>query len=281
MAPQTGATLAGRENRWLKIFRSALRGEPGKDGAIAVEGPRLVEEALRSGLTVEAVLVSTSGERHLDSLRAWLVPSVRVLRTSDRLFASVADTRTPQGVAALVRPLRFAFDDLVRGVPLVVVLVGVQDPGNVGTILRTAAAFGATGVAACAWQDCGTANPLGPKALRASAGSALRLPVVHGVAVPVLLAQLRVAGVRLYAASNASGLAPDQADLRRPAALLIGSEGAGLPREVEHSADALLRIPMASGVESLNAAVAAAVLLYEAARQRGLAASNQLAAESH
>jgi RNA methyltransferase, TrmH family len=129
-------TLASRENRWLKRFRAALRGgEASAGGCVGVEGARLVEEILRSGLAVEAVLVSTSGERYLERLEHWIEPGVRVLRTSDRLFAGVADTQTPQGVAALVRPRAAAFDDLVRGLPLVVVLVGVQDPGQrqVGT----------------------------------------------------------------------------------------------------------------------------------------------------
>ncbi len=272
--------LASRENRWLKRFRAALRGgEASGDGCIGMEGVRLVEEALRSGLPVEAVLVSASGERHLDRLARWIQPSVRLLSTSDRLFAGVADTHTPQGVAALVRPRAAAFDDIVRGLPLVVVLVGVQDPGNLGTILRAAEAFAATGAATCASAGSGSANPLAPKALRASAGSALRLPVIHGVAVAILLAQLRMAGVKLYAASPepakaAAGqppmLSPWEADLRGPSALLVGNEGAGLPAEVERSADALVRIPLAAGVDSLNAAVAASVLLYEAARQRGL-----------
>jgi TrmH family RNA methyltransferase len=290
--------LSGRDNRWLKKVRAALRsGDSAAGSLVGVEGARLVEEALRSGLRVEAVLVSTSGERHLDRLARWIAPGVRVLRTTDRLFAGVADTQTPQGVAALVHPRAVAFDDIVCGAagsPLVVVLVGVQDPGNVGTILRAAEAFGATGAAACASPTSGTANPLAPKALRASAGSALRLPVIRGVAVSILLAQLRIARVKLYAACpepppggrgrgtvrdtetslplGASAgqpiLNPWEADLRGPAALLVGNEGAGLPPEVERSADALVRIPLAAGVSSLNAAVAASVLLYEAARQR-------------
>lgn len=242
----------------------------------------MVEEALRSGLQVEAVLVSVAGERHFAGLEDQLDAGVPLLRTSDRLFAGLADTETPQGIAALVRTRRATFDEIVGGAKaspvLVVVLVGVQDPGNVGTILRAAEGFGATGAATCSAGSIGSANPLGPKALRSSAGAALRLPVLQGVGVAVLLAQLRMVGAKLYAASVSAGpasgaqpvLSPWQADLRGPAALLIGNEGAGLPGEVERSADALVRIPLAAGVDSLNAASAAAVLLYEAARQRGL-----------
>ncbi len=273
----SGTRIESRDNRWLKIFRNALRGgEPSADGAIGIEGPHLLEEALRAGLAVEAILVSTSGERHLNVLTARIGSTTQVLHTSDKLFSAVAETEAPQGIAALVMPRAATFDDLVSGVALVVVLVGVQDPGNVGTIVRAAEAFCATGVAACAAsKDCGTANPLGPKALRASAGSALGLPILRGAAAPVFLAQLRVAGVRTFAAiSGDSGVGapavlPWEADLRRPAALLIGNEGAGLPGEIERSADVRVRIPIAAGVESLNAAMAATALLYEAARQRG------------
>jgi TrmH family RNA methyltransferase len=198
------------------------------------------------------------------------------------------------------------------------VLAGVQDPGNVGTILRTAAAFGATGAVTTASGQSGTASPFSPKALRASAGAALHLPILAGMSLPILLTQLRVANVRTLATSvhektdsSSAGahvaanvgarfsasqpaergsaplpvgaqhpaphlaeisdtrpLAPWEVNWCEPVALLVGNEGAGLPEEVERSADARIRIPMASGIESLNAAAAAAVLFYEAARQR-------------
>lgn len=257
--------ITSSDNRWLKRFRCALRqAETSEDGLVGIEGMRLVEDALASRIEVAALLVSASGEEHLSRLRAGPPPNVPLLRTTDRLFAGVADTQTPQGIAALVRPRATRFDDLVRGLALVVVLAGVQDPGNVGTILRSAEAFGASGVVAAK----GTAHPFSPKALRASAGSALRLPVASGLALPVVLAQLRMAGLRLYAASLHGTLPPAQADLRAPSALIIGNEGAGLPAEIERSADVLLQIPIEAPVDSLNAAVAASVLLYEAARQR-------------
>lgn len=268
--------ITSRENRWLKQFRAALSGE-GAGAFTGVEGARAVETALRSGAEVAAVLVSESGAKHLERLQHWIPEGVRLLHTTDRLFAQAAATETPQGIAALVKPIAATLDDLLRGTPLVLLMAGVQDPGNVGALIRTAEALGATGAAACSGGGIGTANPFGPKALRASAGAALRLPILRGVATPILLAQLRVAGVRLYAASPdaANALAPWEADWRGPAALLIGNEGAGLPAEIVRSADAAVRIPQAAapdaaaGMDSLNAAVAGSILLYEAARQRG------------
>ena len=278
------ALLTSRDNRWLKEFRVALRGGlPTESGFVGVEGPRLVEEALRSGCRIQAVLFGESGERHHERLSPLIdrpEMAFPVLRTTDRLFEGLADTEHPQGVAALVHPKEASFDDLVRTpesacASLLVVLAGVQDPGNVGTILRTASAFGTTGAATAASGISGTANPFAPKALRASAGAALHIPVLAGVSLPILLAQLKVAGVRTLASSvhepqqgDQPLLAPWEVDWCQPVALLVGNEGAGLPEEVERSADARIRIPMASGVESLNAAAAAAVLFYEAARQR-------------
>ncbi len=283
--PASGAPpITSRDNRWLKEFRIALRGGlPTESGSVGVEGVRLVEEALRSGCPVQAVLFSESGERHHERLSPLIDRpeiAIPILRTTDRLFEGVADTEHPQGVAALVTPRAAAFDDLLRSPveacsPLLVVLAGVQDPGNVGTILRTASAFGATGAVTTASGVSGTASPFSPKALRASAGAALHLPVLTGMSLPILLTQLRVAGVRTLASSvheprdgNQPLLAPWDVDWCKPVSLLVGNEGAGLPEEVERSADARIRIPMASGVESLNAAAAAAVLFYEAARQR-------------
>jgi tRNA G18 (ribose-2'-O)-methylase SpoU len=155
---------------------------------------------------------------------------------------------------------------------LIVVLAGVQDPGNVGTIVRTAAAFGATGVVTAATGQSGTASPFAPKALRASAGAALHLPVLTGMAMGVLLTQLKVMGIQTVAScvheEGADALAPWEVKWCEPVALLVGNEGAGLPADVVHAADGRIHIPMATQVESLNAGAAAAVVLYEAYRQR-------------
>jgi RNA methyltransferase, TrmH family len=298
--PSWPGVITSRDNRWLKEFRMALRGGlPTESGSVGVEGVRLVEESLRSGCRIEAVLFSESGERHHERLAPLIgrpEMAFPTLRTTDRLFEGLADTEHPQGVAALVHPRVASLDDLLRTPasacsPLLVVLAGVQDPGNVGTILRTAAAFGATGAVTAASGQSGTANPFSPKALRASAGAALHLPILPGMSLPILLTQLKIAKVRTLASSvretvegspapagaqhtapSSSGmgplLSPWEVDWCEPVALLVGNEGAGLPEEVERSADSRIRIPMASGVESLNAAAAAAVLFYEAARQR-------------
>jgi TrmH family RNA methyltransferase len=300
-AQATGATdiITSRENRWLKEFRIALRGGlTTTSGAVGVEGVRLVEEALTSGCPVEAVLFSESAERYRDRL-APLVgrpeTGFPVLRTTDRLFEGIADTEHPQGVAALVVPRVATLEQIVKAeilgpafrsgpfpdsqrtpcAALLVVLAGVQDPGNVGTIVRTAAAFGATGIVTAASGQSGTASPFAPKAMRASAGAALHVPILTGMALAVLLTQLKLLGIRTVAScahqsneKNPEVRAPWQIEWCKPTALLVGNEGAGLPEEIIHAADTRIHIPMATQVESLNAAAAAAVVLYEAYRQR-------------
>lgn len=279
----SSGVVSSRDNKWLKEFRMALRGGlPSESGAVGVEGPRLVEEALRSACPIRAVLFSESGARHHTRLAPYLdrpEVSIPILHTTDRLFQGIADTENPQGVAALVTPRPTTMEEIIRTgegceSPLILVLVGVQDPGNVGTILRTAAAFGASAAITTASGQSGTASPFAPKALRASAGAALHLPILAGHAAAAAVDQLRSAGIYLMATSSRQNdggdqpLSPWQVNWCRPVALLIGNEGQGLPEEIERAADAHIRIPMSSSVESLNAAAAAAVLFYEAARQR-------------
>ena len=291
--------LTSRDNKWLKEFRAALRGgAPTTDGAVGIEGARLVEEALGSGCKIAAILFSESGEKYRDRLApitSRTEPAFPVLRTTDRLFEGIADTEHPQGVAALVVPRKFEIGELLAMPeeacsPLLVVLAGVQDPGNVGTILRTAAAFGVTGAVTAATGHSGTASPFAPKTLRASAGAALHLPIVSGMPLGILLTQFKLNGIRTLATcvednppvdaertgsgigasatSSRSTVVPWEVDWCQASALLVGNEGTGLPEEVLQGADVRVHIPMARNVESLNAGGAAAVLLYEAYRQR-------------
>jgi TrmH family RNA methyltransferase len=250
-------------NPLLKSVRRALsRGAPTEDGFWAAETFHLLEEALRSEREVAAVLaaesVQNTVESHVKGLR------VRVVIVADGLFQNLSQTESSQGVIALVRPPAWTVEQLFRGRGPAVVLDGVQDPGNAGSIVRAAEAFGASGVLFLK----GTVAPHNPKLLRGSAGSMFRMPFVDGIDVPLARAALRQAKLEVYAAvpPRAGTLRLQDADLARPCAIVIGSEARGVSPELRRGAREL-SIPTLR-VESLNAAAAAAILLYEAARQR-------------
>jgi len=259
-------TIEGRHNSLVKELRTAFsRGELTADGHCAIEGVRIVEEAIRSGLKFRAVFFSKSGENKSDRLLPQLAAYVETLLLPDKLFASAVPSETPQGVAALVKCKQFTLDDILAKVqtgPLLAI-AGVQDPGNLGTMLRSAEAFGACGVVLGA----GTANPFNTKVVRASAGSVFRLPLVRANLAGIL-GTLRESGLRLFATSSHKGVAVHEAKFDGPTAIFIGSEGAGLPRELISEMDEMIAIPHSESVESLNAGVAASIVLYEVARQR-------------
>jgi TrmH family RNA methyltransferase len=207
------------------------------------------------------------------NLAARLLPqigaNVDTLLLPDKLFDSTVPSETPQGVAALVRLKEFSLADALERMAVgpLIVLAGLQDPGNLGTILRSAEAFGSAGVVL----GEGTVSPFNSKVIRASAGSVFRLPVILGKTsggLEGVSAKLRAQGVRLIATSSHKGTPLDQARLTDPSAIFVGSEGAGLPRTVLAQADELIAIPHMPQVESLNAGVAGSIVLYEAARQR-------------
>lgn len=256
----------GRHNALVKKLRIAFaHGELTEDGYCAIEGMRVIEEAIRSGLWFQAVFFSASAENRAQRLLPQMGANVETLLLPDKLFASAVPSETPQGVAALVRCRKFSLEDLLQAAqdgPLIAV-VGVQDPGNFGTILRSAEAFGAAGVILAE----GTVSQFNSKVIRASAGSVFRLPVVRGKSSDLVQA-LREREIRLIATSSHKGTPLHQATLSPPVALLIGSEGAGLPRELLNKMDETVLIPHSPQVESLNAGVAASIVLYEIARQR-------------
>jgi len=246
------ATLTSEKNPLLKaVRRAASRGSLTEDGFALAEGPHLLEEALRSRVEIGAVIATESAAAGVEERR--------VVRVADRTFAQLSCTETPQGVLALVRPPVWTMSDLLRGAPLVVLLDRIQDPGNAGAILRAAEAFGATGVVFLK----GTVSPYNPKCMRGSAGSIFRVPLVAGVAEDAL------PDLPLYAADPRAAMPLDRANLAGPCAIVIGREGGGMSPALLRRATGV-RIPT-TGVESLNAAVAAGILLYEARRQRGVA----------
>ena len=256
--------LTSTKNPLLKDVRKAIvRGTLTEEGCAVAESFHLLEEALRSDCAVSAVLaaesVRTAVEAHVRRLKG-----VRVLVLGDALFARLASTEASQGVIALVRPPAWKLEQLFRGRTLVVVLDGLQDPGNAGTILRAAEAFGATGAAFLK----GAVNPYNPKAMRASAGSVFRLPIVTGLDPELTRAAFEQQRLDVYAAAPGARKNLAEIDLTRKCAVIVGSEGRGVSERLRAGAIDL-RIPT-SGVESLNAAMAAGVILYEARRQRAL-----------
>ncbi len=229
---------------------------------MAVEGEHLLAEAVRSDIRIASVFIRTGAEALLDRLR--LPSGVEMIELPPAIFASAVTTESPQGIAALVEPRAFTLKDMVRTeTPLIVVAAGMQDPGNLGTLVRSAEAFGATGVVTLP----GTVSLWNAKALRASSGSAFRLPVV-GATEDEVLSFLRTSAVSIFAADADEGVAAAATNLVAASAIFIGNEGSGLSRSILDRADQRITIPCPGPVESLNAAVAASVLLYEASRQR-------------
>jgi len=245
------------------VRRAIGRGERTSDGSCVAEGFHLLEEALRSGREVPTVLTSEAVRETVDRQVRGLT-GTRIVALPDALFQSVASTETSQGVIALVRPAEWSTEHVFRGASLVVVLDGLQDPGNAGAIVRAAEAFGATGVLFTK----GTASPYHPKTLRASAGSLFRVPFVAGLDATLARATLRQHRVAVYAAMPYTGTQKlaGATDFVRRCAIVAGSEGRGVSKELRGIAEEVA-IPT-TGVESLNSAVAASVLLYEARRQR-------------
>jgi TrmH family RNA methyltransferase len=234
-----------------EVRKAAHQGSLTQSGFALAEGPHLLDEALRSNRDVLAVILAETSR--LESIPA----SVRLLRVSDQTFSTLATTETPQGVLSLVRPRTSTLADIAKAPSLIVILDGIQDPGNAGAILRAAEAFGATGAVFLK----GSVNPYNPKCLRGSAGSIFRLPVVTGLTPADLPPNLT-----LYSTEPRAKKSLDQADFTQPCAIVIGAEGRGVAPELAARAHGV-RIPT-EHVESLNAAVAAGIVLYEARRQR-------------
>ncbi|MBX6378056.1 MAG: RNA methyltransferase [Clostridia bacterium] len=248
------------------VRRVAARRGPDGRRALLLEGRHLLAEALATRLPLEVVVASESFARSPEgaALATQLSVDARVLVVPDAVFRRLADVRTPQGVLAVAPRPRWAWEDLTPpGPSTLLVLEAVQDPGNVGTLLRTAAAFGAAGAVVAA----GTADPYGPKCVRASQGACLRFPVVAadtGEAV----AALRAAGFELLATVPAGGESLDLASWGQRVAVLLGGEGGGLSPALRDAADRAVTVPMPGGVESLNVAISGAIVLYEILRRR-------------
>jgi TrmH family RNA methyltransferase len=262
--------IEGRHNPLVKELRQAFdHAERTEEGDCAIDGLRIVEEAIRSGLRLRAVFFRESAQDRAERLLPQIGSHVETLLLPDKLFDSVVPSESPQGVAALVRVKEFSLGDLLERIQVgpIVVLAGLQDPGNLGTIFRSAEAFGSAGIVL----GEGTVSPFNSKVVRAAAGSLFRLPfVVAKLArgLDEVSAQLAKREVRLVATSSHKGTALHRANLTGKLAVFIGNEGSGLPRGSMAKMNETIAIPHAPQVESLNAGVAGSIVLYEAARQR-------------
>jgi len=254
--------IASAANPLIKDVRRAIgRGGLTSQGWCVAETVHLLEEALRSRCRVRQVLAAESAREQLPPL-----DGIRLAILPDGLLQKISGTETSQGVIALIEPPEWKLEQLFAGQALVVVLDGLQDPGNAGAIVRAAEAFGASGAIFLK----GTASPFNPKTLRASAGSLFRVPFLYGMDPVLAHAAFEENRVQLYAAvparAGAELRAVADADLTRACALIIGNEGRGVSAEWRRLAEGV-SVPTVA-VESLNAAVAAGILLYEAHRQR-------------
>lgn len=246
--------------RRLSGRRSARQDE----GAFVVEGAKAVREALAAGVVVESLFVAPGGDPGLvEEARA---VGVAVLRVEQGVLERTVSTQTPQPEVAVVRFLDVALD-AVAAATFLVVCVDVRDPGNAGTVLRTAEAAGADGVVCCA----GTVDLYNPKTVRASAGALFHLPVVVGGPPVEVLDRLAGFGLRRLGTVARGGRAHTEVDFTQRVALVLGNEANGLPEDVGRCLDDVVTIPIAGRAESLNVGMAASVLCFEVARQRAAA----------
>jgi RNA methyltransferase, TrmH family len=252
-------TLGKHNTKLIELRKSIDRGLLTSDGLLPIEGPKLLEEALRSGIEVSEIFVRK------DSVIPDLPPHAIIYELDPAVFKTIQSTETSQGIIALIRPRHFDLQQLIdEAKPLIVILSRLQDPGNVGTVLRVAESFYATGCIA----TIGTANIHNAKVVRATAGSLFRLPHVWNAPSDQVFQTMRGAGISVVGTSPSAIDDIDAWDWRRPTALVIGNEGSGLSEEELHMCDRVLKIPQNTAVQSLNSAIAAAIVLYEASKQR-------------
>jgi TrmH family RNA methyltransferase len=254
--------LTSTKNRVLQNIRYATaHGRPLDDGRIVIEGPHLLEEAVRSRWTIEQVFATPeSGHRHGELLAR---VEAELTEVPSRVFASIASTETTQQLLALVRPNAGTWEEIFGGPQLAIVLDGIQDPGNAGTIVRSAEAFGAGGIVFLE----GCVHVANGKFLRATAGSIFRLPYLEGVKRDDFILKWRSTPMRLYALTAGGSTLLTEAKFAAPCILVAGSEAGGISPAILTAAQSI-RIPTQQ-VESLNTGVACSLALFEAARQRG------------
>jgi TrmH family RNA methyltransferase len=258
--------IRSRHNPLVRRLRE-LKARGPQEGLALLEGVKLIEEAVATGIEIAEAAVSPRLER-MDRGRSLLIAlesrAIAVRHLSDDVLESISEVETSQGILALARRPRFDEEPILAGTPLVLVAFAIQNPGNLGALLRTAEAARASGV----YLTPGCADPFSSKALRGAMGSAFRLPHIRIDDAGALLLRLKKRGLVLLASTAENGRPHVQVDFTRPTALLVGNEGAGLPSAILDAVDERVVVPISSTVESLNVAVATGIMLFEAVRQR-------------
>lgn len=236
-----------------------------EEGVFLVEGIRMFRETPAERLA-EVYVSQSFYERELKTAgQMHAAGSVRPEVLSDSVFSYVSDTKTPQGVLCVVRQMDYTLGDVTGGsAPHLLILDNLQDPGNLGTIMRAAEGAGVTGIL----MSSGCVDMYNPKVIRSTMGSVYRVPFYSAPDLADAIAKVKEKGIVAYAAHLEGSRDYDKEDYRKPCAFFIGNEGSGLRREIAAAADHYIKIPMCGQVESLNAAVASAVLMFEVQRQR-------------
>ena len=262
-------SISSRQNPIVASFRDPAADAPLDGSRLLLDGTHLVEDARGAGLRLTTVAVTEEAMTRAPAL-ARLAQTLEhddaeVVVVTTAVMAALSPVRTPSGIVAIAERTPTNTASICQHPDaMVVAAIDVQDPGNVGAIVRAAEALGATGALVCG----ASANPFSWKALRGSMGSALRLPLAAGIASDVVVRCARTFGLRVVACVAHHGDPPAAADWSGRSVLLLGAEGSGLPDTIAAAADVRITIPMRPPVESLNVAVSAALLLYEAQRQR-------------
>ncbi len=260
--------VTSKENSTVKFLRSLSDPrQRKKDRVFLIEGIKMVEEALHGRAEIEMIVASPSLVQHHGKsiLKLAETRSMDILWVSEKIMDTVSETKTPQPVMAVVQMKEHSENELfAHGSKLIVIGHRLQDPGNLGTIIRTAEAVGAAGVAITP----NTVDPYNTKTVRASMGSILRVPVVRIADVSAFIKKCRQEGFQTAAMTLEGSKTHFDLDLTEPIAVIVGQEGAGLPEDILDDVDHRVRIPMAETIDSLNVATSAAVFLYEVMRQR-------------
>lgn len=264
--------------RWLEVIKSGennlikyskklkVKKYRQENGEFMIEGVRLIEEAVQSGAIIRYCLCSDNleGDRVKSLLKDMKDNGVKVFETEDKFIEDICDTKTPQGILAVVRMKEHDMNGIVDKSDFIIVLDRIQDPGNLGTMIRTADAAGAQGVII----SDGTVDPYSPKVLRSTMGSIFHIPVVHADSIGEAIQSLKKKGYKVYVSSLEGSSPYYREDYRGKTAIVIGNEANGVDGNIYALGDRMIKIPMPGSAESLNAGIAAGILVFEVARQR-------------